>query len=342
MLLTQKFHSLNEIDPEFVSSLESLLHEEWPDFNAWKDAEHASPVDDTFIYWLFFGPTHNTPIGVTQVTLKKLDAGKSDGLWRKLGRLFGAKPVDQRVASWDLGGGHEGPAIFDSRFSRTGREKFTQLVQEVEAREDVMAETIFLPQGWVLPRPGWEEVHNETRTNWQSLRPFERKHKLYQDYLGNLSSESREEIQSSWKKVHREAQVTLGDYPTLTSREDLWRQCPDANQELFKELPGGLLTFQKDDQLLGAIHYQKGQHGTWFVTPMPQEPQGQEIVGDLLYVQYALLKWHEVGEARKLVVTRNKRPLRLRTGPEEQFFLNQGFTTRPVEEISWGRSPFHS
>lgn len=333
MLLTQKFHSLNEIDPEFIPSLEQLLHEEWPDFNAWKNAEQQSPVDDTFIYWLFFGPTHNAPVGVTQVCLRKINPKKTNSWWRK---AFGLKSQDQRLASWSLGSGTEGPAVFDTRFARTGREKFWQLQKEVEGRPEVMAESIVLPQGWGTPRPDWTEIPTENRDSWQGLRPFEKKHKLYQDYLGTLPQDSRQEIQNAWKKIHKN--VKLGDFPTLNSREDLIKECPYADMKAFENLTGGLLTFQKDDQLLGAVHYQKGQQGTWFFEPIPLEIQGQEIVGDQLYVQYALLKWHETTDARKLVIVRKGQPLRLSSGLEEQFFTTQGFVTRTVEELSWARA----
>ena len=337
MLLTQKFHSLNEIDPEFTASLEQLLHEEWPDFNAWKNAEQQAPPDDTFIYWLFFGPTQNARIGVTQVRLHKLNPEKSNPWWVKARKIFGLKTPDHRMAMWELGSGNEGPALFDARFSRSGREKFWELQKEVEARVEILAEAIILPQGWAAPRPAWEEIPFENREQWQALKPLEKKHKLYQDYLGTLQADPRKEIQKSWKKLHEEG-VKLGDFPTQASREDLLKECPGTDMAAFVAMGGGLLTFQKDHKLLGAVHYQKGQQGTWFFEPIPLETQGQEIVGDQLYVQNALLKWHEIPEARKIVVVRHNRPLRLKSPAEEEFFTTQGFVTRPMEEHTWARA----
>lgn len=337
MLLTQKFHSLNEIDPEFVTSLEQLTHEEWPDFNAWKLAEQQCPVDDTFIYWLFFGPTQNAPIGVTQVCLRKLNPEKSNPWWKKIGGVFGVKPVDHRMAIWSLGSSSDGPAIFDSRFGRSGREKFWQLQKEVEVRAEIMAESIVLPQGWGTPKPGWAEVPYENRQTWQALRPYEKRHKLYQDYLGTLPAEPRATIQGIWKNLHA-AHVKLGDFPTIASRDDLQAECPGADLAVFSDKPGGLLTFQKDQRLLGAVHYQKGQQGTWFFEPIPLETHGEEVVGDQLYVQYALLKWHETTEARKLVIVKHNRPLRLNSPAEEEFFTSQGFVTRTLEEVCWARA----
>lgn len=336
MLLTQKFHSLNEIDPEFITSLENLLHEEWPDFQCWKADEQNSPVHDTYTYWLFFGPTHNAPVGVTQLCLRKLNPEKSNVWWRKVGKVFGIKSADHRLAAWSLGSCTEGPALFDPRFSRSGREKFWELQKEVEARPEVIAESIILPQGWGHPRPAWNEITHENREVWQGLRPMDKRHKLYQDYLGTLPLAQRTIIQNGWKKIH-DAKVKLGDFPTLASREDLLKECPDFDQKVFSDKHGGLLTFQKDNKLLGALHFQKGQQGTWFFEPIPLETQGSEVVDDQLYVQYALLKWHEISEARKLVVVRHNRPLRLTSAAEEQFFTSQGFATRSVEELTWAR-----
>lgn len=334
MLLTQKFHSLNEIDPEFISALEQLLHEEWPDFNTWKLFEQNSPPEDTYIYWLFFGPTQNTPVGATQVRLRKLNPEKTNPWWMKVGKMFGMKPADHRMAVWEMGSSSDGPAVFDARFARSGREKFWKLHHEVEVRSEVLVESIVLPQGWGTPKPAWPEVAQEKRDSWQALRPFEKKHKLYQDYLGGL--ENRADIQAGWRKLH-EGNIKLGDFPTLNSREELAKECPQADLRQFEKFPGGLLTFQHEGKLLGAVHYQKGQAGTWFFEPVPLETQGEEIVGDLLYVQYALLKWHEISEARKLVINRHGRPLHLKVPAEEQFFTSQGFTTRVMEELTWSR-----
>lgn len=335
MLLTQKFHSLNEIDPEFIGALEHLTHEDWPDFNAWKLAEQNSPIDDTFTYWLFFGPTQNTPVGVTQVRLRKLNPEKTNPWWLKLGKFFGAKPVDHRMAVWELGSGGEGPAVFDARFSKSGREKFWQLYLEVEQRPEVLVESIILPQGWGAPKPVWPELVQDVREVWQALRPLDKKHKLYQDYLGFL--DARSEIQTEWRKLHEKG-IKLGDFPTLGSREELKSECPSADLSQFERFPGGLLTFQFEGKFLGAVHYQKGQAGTWFFEPIPLETQGEELVSDRLYVQYALLKWHEILEARKLVICRHARPLQLKVAAEVQFFVAQGFTTRPMEELTWSRA----
>ncbi len=338
MLLTQKFHSLAEIDPEFVSSLELLLHEEWPDFQAWLENEKLSPAEDTYTYWLFFGPTQNAPVGVAQLCLKKLDGSLHQPWWKRAAGVFGVKPDDVRLAVWSLASGGDGPALFDPRFAKSGREKLIGLVKETGAREDVMAISVALPSGWTAPpRPDWENMPPERRESWQSLRPLERRHKTYQDYLAGLAPDAANEIQRRWKRLHKDSGVSLGDYATPASRAELLKECPQAPADVIDALPGGLLTFQKNGELLGLVHYLEGQANTWFFEPLPLEAQGDETVEDQTYVQYAILKWHEMQGARKLVITRQARPLRL-SGPDEAlFFTSQGFPVREVEEIHWAR-----
>jgi hypothetical protein len=73
MLITQRFHSLKEIDSEFIPALELLMQEYSQNFQAWVEKEEKSPIDITFNYWLFFGPTQNSPVGIAQVMLGKVN-----------------------------------------------------------------------------------------------------------------------------------------------------------------------------------------------------------------------------------------------------------------------------
>lgn len=339
MLLTQKYHSLNEIDQEFVLPLEQLLHEEWPDFEAWKKAEQSSPADETYTYWLFFGPTQNMPVGMAQLQLKKVDGRRLVPWWKKITSTFDRTGLDWRIARWGIGAALSKPAIFDPRFLRSGKEKLNELFKEIGERPEVMAMTLPLPQGWGALRPNWEEISLEQKTNWKSLYPLQRSHKLYQDYLADLEKPVAAAIQSGWRKLHKEAGIRIGDFPTLASRTELWRECPNVDSSVFSNFPEGLLTFQKGEELLGVIGYRQGQCGTWFYEPMPLEPHGQETVPDQLYVQYAILKAHEDEIVRKMVITRQGSPVRLNSDDEVRFFTEQGFNVGAVEEASWGRNP---
>jgi hypothetical protein len=342
MLIVQKFHSLKEIDGEFIPAIELLMTDHWVDFNAWLAAEAASPADVTFNYWLFFGPTQNSPVGIAQVSLKKLEVETLLPWWKKLTRLWDKSLDHWKRATWQLALGIDGPAVFDPRFARTGFEKLQELFKEVEAREDVMAVTVLRTSDKSAPAAPskWSEIHQTKETSWQMLKAWTRSHRHYQDYLADLAPEMGRQIQVAWKTLHKEHQITLGDYPTLESRQDLLIHCPDLDETHIAGFPGGLLTFQKDGVLLGFVHYRAGLGGTLFAEPVPLEISGQELVSDMMYVQYALLKAHENEQARRVIIIRQGAPFRLSDQSEEGFFKDQGFGINLVHEHSWSRSEY--
>ena len=55
MIITQKFHSVHEIDEEFIPTLEVLLGSQIPSFDWIKAYEDSAPKDTHFTYYLFFG-----------------------------------------------------------------------------------------------------------------------------------------------------------------------------------------------------------------------------------------------------------------------------------------------
>jgi hypothetical protein len=340
MLLTQKFHSLNEIDPEFIPAIEQLMHEHCVDFAAWKTLEKETPADETFNYWLFFGPTQNSPVGIAQVAFKKLNTDQYLPWWKKISGVFDKNLSKWKLARWQLCDGADGSALFDQRFARTGKEKLNELFKELEARDDVMAMSITTPHAISPYRPQWLEIPHENKAQWLALVPLERKSRDYQYYLSALPAEDGKTIRDSWKKLHKDSQVIIGDFPTIESRSELYQFCSETDKAALEKFNGGLLTFQKGNQLLGVIHYQEGQQGTFFIEPMPFEAQGEEIVGDNLYVQYGILKAHEISQVRKIIVCRQGRPLRLENNGEAQFFRQQGFITKDVYDIGWSRSDY--
>lgn len=340
MLLTQKFHSLSEIDPEFVPALEALMHEHCVNFATWQEIEKASPKDETFCYWLFFGPTQNSPVGIAQAIFKKVDTDRVLPWWKKLSRLVDSSSDHWKSARFQLCDGNEGGALFDPRFARTGRDKLQEVIKELEERVDVMALSLVSAGTPVTHRPSWKEITADHQRQWTALLPLERKSRDYQDYLGALAPAQAQTTKASWKKLHKDSQVSLGDYPTRAARAELLRACPDTDTGLLERFGGGLLTFEKDQKLLGVVHYQEGQQGVLFIEPAPFEPQGAELVADDLYVQYGILKGHELPSVRKIVVCRQGRPLKLEHPGEISFFQELGFATKPVFEGHWSRSEY--
>ncbi len=334
MLLTQKFHSLNEIDPEFIAALGELTHDLCPQFAHWRALEEAAPKDDTFIYWLFFGPKQNTPVGVAQVSLRKSSVRPHWPWWKKW-----RANKNWRIATWGVCGEGHPPAVFAAAYEEEGHRKCLGLMAEVEKRPELVGEEVVLSPEWPRPATPWEDVPHERSRTWRALRPFERQAPDYKTYLTSLAPAVARDALNAWKRVHKEAQVRLGDFPPGAARDDLLLECTEINRALLNACPGGLLTFQQGNQLLGFIHYRQGHAGTWFFEPVPLETQGQETVPDQLYLQYALLKLHELRDARHLVLQRQTRHLRLDSAEEEEFFTQQGFHLEDREDLQWAKIP---
>src|SRR5690606_31825441 len=122
MLIVQKFHSIHEIDAEFVSSIEVLLQEEISGFDILIDRHDSAPASDVFTYFLFFGPTQNAPIGFAQICIRHLP-GKEFLPWYKKMKFWNKDFEHWKEVIWQVGTGGHGLCVFDSKFARTGKEK---------------------------------------------------------------------------------------------------------------------------------------------------------------------------------------------------------------------------
>lgn len=333
MIIVQKFHSIHEIDPEFISSIELLLKEDVPSFNTLKLRHDQAPVTDVFSYFLFFGPTQNTPIGFAQVTLRKIPWEKHVPWWRRL--MFWKKDhLHWKEAIWKVNDGSGGLYVFDSRFVRSGKEEVQKLMSEYEKRGDVMAQHHFLVKGLQDFSSGWSDVNRGSEELFV-LEPLPRSSKSYQDYLQTLSKDTHKLVKTSWKdlKTH---DVSVGDYPSLSMvNKDL-----PLNQDVQKLLmsqEAQLLTFEKGDQILGCVSVIKGKDGNVFFEPFPFEPQESPLVGDELYTQYALLKFFEMPEARRCHLFKDGVKLLFKNKEDLSFFTDQGFQAKTIQTHFYSR-----
>ena len=328
MLMVQKFHSIHDIDQEFIPSLELLLQEDVPSFKNLIEKHDQAPEGDVFTYFVFFGPTQNTPIGFAQVCIHALPEEDLRGWFQKIFKFWKKDLSHWKQLTWKVGDGNSGLFVFDPRFSRTGKEHIQKLIQEYESRPEVKSQEFFFIKGLQDFQSEWS-----TQNKWAKdrfvLEPLVKSSKTYQDYIGSLHVDVGEQIKRAWKDLHQKNEVQLGDY---FSANETPQTIPIEEKVLksWEKLGVQILTFEKDLKVLGCLKVQKGSNGNIFFEPFPFEPQGQALVPDELYTQYALIKFFEMPEARKCHMLNFGTKLVFDEKEDLKFFQEQGFQFKTI------------
>jgi hypothetical protein len=327
MLIVQKFHSIHEIDPEFIANLEVLLQEEVPSFNTLIQDHDKAPATDVFTYFLFFGPTQNAPIGFAQLRLRQLPSRDLLPWYKKLA-FWDKKHEHWKQITWQVGGGSSGPCIFDPRFARSGKEKMQELIKDYESRPDIMSQQIYFLKGLQDFQSTWF-VDNKWSKESFVLEPLSKAFKTYQDYLAALKPEIRSHIKKCWKDLHVGGAIELGDYPLPSEAP---KTLPVSEEQLatWEKWGAQILTFEKDLEVLGCLLVLKGKNGNVFFEPFPFEPEAESQVSDELYTQYALLKFFEMPEARKCHMMKFGSKLVFEDREDLRFFQEQGFQLKTI------------
>jgi hypothetical protein len=337
MLLVQKYHSIDEIDPEFTSSIEILLQEDIPHYGILKARHEEAPETDVFSYFLFFGPTQNTPIGFAQLCLRQLPTEGLYPWWKQI--LFPWRKEHQqwKQLSWRIGSGSLGPCVFDAKFARTGREKVQDLMKEYAQRPDVQAHEVVAIKGlqdfqlsWPMPQVYGQECY--------VLEPLFKSVKSYEEYLATLNPEIQQQLKASWKKLHKDQGIKLGDYASLS---EIKKKLPvDEKQYASWQKTGAhILTFENDDTVLGCLQMVSGKNGNLFFEPFPFEPQETAVVSDELYTQYAILKFFDIKEARKCHLLKFGSKFIFEEKEDLTFFLEQGFQAKTLNRSLYSKLP---
>src|SRR5665647_855726 len=182
MLIVQKFHSIHEIDPEFITNLETLLQEDVASFETLILRHDLAPASDVFTYFLFFGPTQNAPIGFAQLCLRTVPT--QDLLkWHQKLKFWDKEHTHWKEVIWQVGDGSAGLCVFDPRFARSGKEKVQELITEYENRSDVMAQHLFTLKGLQDFKSSWIPAASHAQESFV-LEALPKSVKSYEDYLG--------------------------------------------------------------------------------------------------------------------------------------------------------------
>lgn len=328
MLIVQKFHSIHDIDSEFIPSIELLLQEDVPSFKNLIEKHDLAPAGDVFTYFLFFGPTQNTPIGFAQVCLHALPSEDLIPWHQKLFKFWKKDHLHWKQLTWKVGDGNSGLFVFDPRFSRSGKEKIQELVKEYELRPEVKSQEFYFIKGLQDFQSGWTTDNKWVKDRFV-LEPLVKSSKTYQDYLESLHQDAASQIKNGWRNLHQKCQVELGDYQSAKETPQTF-PIDEKTLKRWDSLGVQILTFEKDLKILGCLMVQKGKNGNIFFEPFPFEPAGEAIVPDELYTQYALLKFFEMPEARKCHMLKFGTKLVFDEKEDLKFFQEQGFQFKTI------------
>ncbi len=338
MIMVQKYHSIHEIDAEFIPALELLLQEEIPYFDKLVEQHDNAPAEHLFTYFLFFGTTQNTPIGFAQVRVTSINTDHILPWHQKMMRPFKSSLKNWKQVTWKVFDGGSGYGVFDARFYRQCRDKMNSLLKDYEIRPEVQSEEFFCVKNSFDIKAPWPEVNSQKYEQY-ILEPYLKVHKTYPDYLSSLKVETQKDIKTQWKEINQTGEIKLGDYPDLSEAP---KYLPLAQEKLDYWMVHGasLLTFEKELEVLGCIVVLKGKNGNVFFESLPFESQDEMIIHDDLYIQYALLKFFEMPEAKKAHILRNGEKLLFNHPEEIDYFIHQGFSLRTIEHHYFSRSPF--
>ena len=332
MLIVQKYHDIHEIDSEFIPSLETLLQEDFASFDTLIQRHDRAPATDVFTYFLFFGPTQNTPIGFSQLCLRQLPWEDLIPWHKKITGFMKNDFKHWKQLSWQVGDGSAGMFVFDARFARSGKEKMQSLIKEYEARAEVQSTYYFYLKGIQDFQSSFKSSSQFTKECFV-LEPLMKAQKTYQSYLEHLAPGIRDHIKESWKDLHSKKEIEMGDYPTPSETP---KTLPIAEDILavWEKWGAQVLTFEKDLKVLGCLLVLKGRNGNIFFEPIPFEPEGSNpIISDELYTQYALLKFFEMPEARKCHMMKFGTKLVFEDKDDLKFFKDQGFQYKTVTQV---------
>ncbi len=337
MLIVQKFHSIHEIDPEFIPSLELLLQEDVPSFKNLVEKHDLAPEGDVFTYFLFFGPTQNTPIGFAQLCIHPLKGENLVSWQQKVFKFWKKDHLHWKSLTWKVGDGNSGLFVFDPRFSKSGKDKIQELIKEYESRPEIKSQELFLIKGLQDFQTSWSTDNKQVKDRYV-LEPLTKSSKSYQEYLNALHPDVSEHVKQGWKELHQKSKVELGDY--VSAKET--PQTIPIDEKVLKQwdkLGVQILTFEKDLKVLGCLTVQKGKNGNIFFEPYPFEAQGEVTVNDELYTQYALLKFFEMPEARKCHMLKFGTKLVFEEKEDLKFFQEQGFQFKTISHQNFSRLP---
>jgi hypothetical protein len=328
MIITQKYHSALDIDPEFIPSLEKLLCDCVPSFEWIKNYETTSPKETHFTYYLFFGNKHNRPVGFAQIAIEQSsNNGTKESFIKK---FFNKSKTDSKIkkANWQMPGSLNEGVIFEPMYSKLAIEKTENIFNEFSSRSDIQVQSLRFSKAYanLSNTVGFKSNLQNEKTIPDTLI---KNQASYEDYLDSLSNEVKNDIKNNWKLIHKN-NFKLGEYnkfkEVFAYRENgaATYKALKVNSKISKYIKedSHFLTIETEESILAIIFFIKGNGHHSFYDFIKLN----DSLDDLILNQYAIMKFYEKEDSNRLHLLMNKDNLEL--------FKKQGFTTRDQIELS--------
>jgi hypothetical protein len=299
MLLTQKYHSAKDIDPEFIPSLEELLSECVPSFNWLKSFEESAPENTHFAYYLFFGTQHNSPVGFAQVSLEGEEKEKT-----LFSHFFKQKTLShsRKKAYWKMPGSLNEGIIFQPMYIKEAANNTKNIFKEYLDRKDIEAQSLCFSKALYE----LEGLKNESRASMvEKTIPgtLIKTANSYENYLSTLEDSLQTQIKKMWRSFYKE-ELKLGEYSNLKEVFSYRKGTNDVYKKIksnpvFKQYKNEKcihLTVEKDNAVLAIIFFIKGHGGHYFFDTFSLD----KSVDEMMLCQLTIMKFYEIEDSSRL------------------------------------------
>ncbi len=332
MIISQKFNSIHQIDPEFIPSLEELLSDKIPHFKVLEDYEKNAPEEISFAYYLFFGDRTNSPIGFAQLELKNGKPIKKPFLKK----IFKKDPVEdqfEKTVTWSIPGQSKEGILFNPRYINNFEEGVKQILAELKEREDIKEQKIFFSQAYSKIK----EIIQRPVLSQSTIPDVLIKNKSdYQEFYQNLDSKIQQDIKLAWKKIYRELGLEMQTFETFKH----CFQYKAEGQRQYKELKNHplLAKYKNEDCKIKYIALEsklatkvlllfiEGNLGNTFYDVIYLA----EEIPPIIIHQLACMKFYETENAAKLHFLGNI--------SEDSHLIDIGYTTKEITHIDIPRT----
>lgn len=303
MIIGQKYHSGQEIDPEFIPGLEQLLMAEVPSFEWLLASEKRSPVDYYYNYHLFFAQETNAPIGLAVIEMTPIV--EQESWWKKTFTRTRKNKIGNKNknASLKLPGSPHCGLYFNPRYKDQSLAVINQLLEDFYFRADIKGMRWSLPLGLEKSDRIFQAKNIKKQNTLSSL--YLVKNSLnYQDYLINLPLSRTKEINDFWQRISEE-EYFFSEYSDL---KEVFRYKKKARQlyQEAKKMPKlqmasdienkTILTLEKEDRPLAIVIIYPGQGGHFFYDAI----SFGTILPSWVLQQMAIMKFYEIENANWL------------------------------------------
>lgn len=266
MIITQKYHSAQDIDSEFIPSLEELLSDCVPSFEWLKEHELSAAENIHFNYYLFFGDKHNAPIGFAQVAIEQ-DRRAQNIFFKNFNKKKNEKI---KKANWLVPGSFKEAIVFEPRYKNMAIMKASNIFDEFLNRDDINGQTLRFGQAYSeLP----EKFHGHLQSSNEKIIPdtLVKNQAGYKEYLDSLKTQTKNEIVNNWRSLHTrsfildENNIFKEIFAYKNDGAKVYKRLRnDKRIRKYLKLNTTFYTLEKDKCLLGIVFLIKGTGHHYF------------------------------------------------------------------------------